>query len=336
MFVRCASIAIAGLALAISSGCDGSDKSDLPSGIAARVGDGVITEAAVRHAVIGQVAVRHSEENQPPYWASDVQGCVRTRAARSSSAAVSREELERQCRQDRDRARVAALRLLIQGRWYRLEARRRGVAPLPVKQEYVVRASLHSGVQPRDLADVIKIFGLRTFLAPAPGSLPSASEIRRYYEAHRDRYVTHAQQLIEAVVAPTQAVARDVAAGLRRRASAKKLAARYRGAGVTRPFTDTYLSTLAAEDAAVPKTASRLGRGGVGMVRVSDGWYVMKVAYDIPSKQQTLEQARSKVEQDLQARDLQASIDALTAKLRDRYRGVTKCAEGYEVPDCES
>ena len=115
-------VGIAALAL----GC-GEDP-DLPAGAAARVGDHVVTQSSVNHAAVGRVAINHSAETAPPYWPTDLKGCLATLGKRSGNRGAGSDDVEQRCERQRDRARIGALRLLIQGRWYELEARRRGIS----------------------------------------------------------------------------------------------------------------------------------------------------------------------------------------------------------------
>lgn len=326
-------------ALAIASGCSGGDEAkDLPAGGVAQVGTTVITRAELDRATVGAAAIRRSARAKPPYWASDVRGCVVTQRKRSVGEGMSDAELKQRCEQERDRAHAAALRLLIQGQWYEREARRRGIS-IATTDAIVRERSAHSGVRPAELAGVIRAYTARLLVLPKPPTTPpsfSSDEIASYYRSHRRRYLTSSQQLIEAVLTGDRAHAREMATGLRQGRSARALARRYEDEGVRLPFSDNLRSTLAENNAELEKLAGQLRRGGVGMVKEPRGWFVFKVVIDLPSRQQSLQEASSNVAQDLQARRQRALREKYDARLRAQYGDETVCADGYDIAECGS
>lgn len=329
--------AIAAVFLALAAGCGGEQGTDLPPGVIAKVGDDAITRAALDRVIVGQVAIKNSAGAQPPYWASDIDGCVATQGRRPATRDLSPAELKQRCERERDRARTAAVRLLIQGRWYEREARRQHVA-IPVPNG-LAAVSAHSGVDQKYLAEAQRILLVRGLVGPRwgvePPPFPRAALVR-HYESDREHYRSSAQQLIEAVLAPTPAQARAMAAQLRRGRPARELARQYKNRGIKLPFTDNLLSTLAAGNARLVKMASRVRKGEVAVLKERRGWFVFKVVVDRPAEQLSFDEARSNVALDLWARRGREDVEAYNAKLRSRYQDDTVCARGYEVPECKS
>ncbi len=143
------------LAVGLLGGCG---EEDLPDGVAAEVGDHAITQAAVKRAAVGTVAIRHSAETMPPYLPGDVEGCVA--AKRSQAADATPTDLRQRCEQIRDRQEAAALGLLIRGQWYRLEAEKQGVA-IPAESKGARWSADHAGVKIKYLLGVSEAYLLQ-------------------------------------------------------------------------------------------------------------------------------------------------------------------------------
>jgi hypothetical protein len=152
------------LAVAAFAGCGDEQGSDgaaqLPDGTVAKVGDRVLTEEAVRRAVVGEIAMKRSARSMPPYLPADIDGCVAAKSRLRAAQVASRGELRRRCERDLDRHELRALRGLIRGEWYRLEYERRGT-PMPTTRGTVRWASEHAGVDAAYLRDVAPLYALR-------------------------------------------------------------------------------------------------------------------------------------------------------------------------------
>jgi hypothetical protein len=284
--------------------------------------------------MVGRTAIGH-EAGWREYWPAEVRKCIELRRGREREDATSLELVRLRCERERNREQTAALKHLIHGRWYELEAERRGVR-IPTTRAGARDASAHAGVRPAQLVDVARINLLRSQLAPGLDRIPTSypqAEIERYFEAHRSRYVTRAQYLVEALIAAERRQADRMARLLEQR-SARELVRRFGTEGVRAAFPGYYLDTVAIPNQRVAEAAPQMQRGDVAIVKDPRGWYVFRLYVAAPSRAPTLEAARSNVVQDLQARSIRRTYDAYDATLRAKYRDDTMCADGYEVDEC--
>src|ERR1044072_3237902 len=216
----------------------GWDSSELPDNVAAQVGDPEITTAAIDRAAVGRIAIGHSAATMPAYLPTDVKRCVAVLRRRSGGDAFRPSMLKRRCERQRNRHRVAALRLLIQGQWYMLEARDLGV-DIPTVRGSARVASEHAGVDPADIGGVIRAYLLRSTLGPRPRTTSvtfTDVQISRFYAAHRKRYVTPDKRFVSAVIASTRRQIQHVRSQLEKGRPADQIVRSDQSRGLTLPF----------------------------------------------------------------------------------------------------
>ncbi len=135
------------------AGCvdGGSGNSDLPEGLAAKVGDQPISEAAVQAQLRYYYKERRSSlaASGPPNY----EGCVK--AKRDSGVADSANTLQKGCSAEYDSARAQELGALIYAEWLRRELRRRGLdleRELQRGVDRVRRMVVRASKAPRDIS----------------------------------------------------------------------------------------------------------------------------------------------------------------------------------------
>ncbi len=336
-------IACISAGVAVAYGCGNKDV-DLADGMLATVGGHAITESALGPAIVGRRAFALSAASEvediatPAYWLEDLGDCVETISRRPNTHALSTIETRQRCREQAAHARVAALRLLIRGRWYVLETRRLGLHVPHLSREALVSLSTQSRVRLADIAVLAPIYQRRALLlARSKDSAPrfSRKEIARYYEANRKRYVAETAHYIDAVLIATLRQARRVAAGFRRGLSAKELVNRFQRQHAMKPFEGGLLDPAFTNRPALKRATDRLGRGDVSMIRDPGGWYVFRVVNTEPRRASTFEQASGTVMEDLQVKNTKERYRQLDRQLLSRYQGITVCASAYQVPECK-
>lgn len=329
-------LALAGVVAAISAGC-GSGDDELPAGAAAQVRGYVISEAAVRRAVVGRIASRHSTFTMPPYLPADIEGCVAVESKRQSRAP---EELRRRCVQDRERREADALSFLILGRWYWLDARERGI-PIPAERPVAAGAAAHAGVDPKYLRGLTLGLILRGRVFRRVSDRVSASPIRaspveveRFYRTHRQRYVEPGRRYVQGVTTGTQAQAQAAASELRNGRSPEQVVEAAEGGGVklfvgggSTPWPRG--GSIKAQAAALRSTP-----GEVEIERRGSGWMAYRVESVVPTQRLSLGDARSLVEQDLQEAHLKGTLAQHERRLEDRYGDDTSCADRWQISEC--
>ncbi len=71
-----------------------------------------------------------------------------------------------------------------------------------------------------------------------------------------------------------------------------------------------------------------------GPVKTQFGYYVFKVTKIKPAKQQSLEQVKETIRNLLKSQNQQKALNDFVKKFRKEYKGKTKCAKAYVIPDC--
>lgn len=327
-----ACVLLAGVVVTALGGC-GDD--DLPAGVAAEVRGRSITEKAIDHAVIGRIAIGTSSKSPPAYWPADIEGCVEA-ARRESVDGPSRTEAEAACKRAHARHRIAALRLLIHGEWYQLEARRRGLR-LPSAAAGARAASMHAGVTQADMRDVARAFDASDLLLlqdPPPAATFTSAEIARYYERHRELYAPPPLRLAQALIMPTRREAQAVLTQFDRGLAWAVVVRRYGRQGV-RPSMSGLVSTSTMQDVTLRDAVDERGPGEGGIVKVARGWYVFRVLRVLSSAEQSsLEEVTGQIRYDLTTRYNRRMRNRFNARLGETYRADTVCAERYRLPDC--
>lgn len=322
---------LGGLAAALFGGCG---EKQLPDDVAAKVRDRVITKAAVRRAVVGQIAMKHSAKTMPPYLPTDAEACVATLGKRPIAGNPSRAELRQRCEGERDRLEAAALRFLIKGEWYRLDRKRRG-ASIPTGRSTARWASAHAGVGVENLRGVAGIYllkiGIAQRIVPRLQS-PSEAEIARQYRTHQKRYVEAVKRFGPVLIVPTRTEADTVALLLQSGQSQERIA-RAKAGKVTILYGE---KTIFPVEGAEIREGSTARVGEIGIVKDERGWIVYRLRDLLPLKEQySLTAVRNRVKSDIEKRNLRAGTAAYDARLRSDYQEDTTCADDHHVPECK-
>jgi hypothetical protein len=173
------------IAAAAVSGC-GDESQELPDGVAAKVRNHAITQEAVDRAMVGQLALKHSAQSMPAYMPADIDGCVASFEDRPGSKGVDSDELRQRCEQARDRQEDAALRLLIKGRWYLLDAERQGIAN-PVNGKAAAQVAAHAGVKTRFVRDVVEGVQLQYLIGTRLAERNQGGNLEKLIARYNDR-----------------------------------------------------------------------------------------------------------------------------------------------------
>lgn len=315
----------------LTGGCG--DDDELPRGVIAKVDDRTITQDALRRAVVGQLAMRHSTRTMPSYLPVDIKGCVAALSKRATAAERTRDESQEHCERDLDRREAAALRFLIRGEWYRLDLRRRGKT-VPTGMEAARAASEHSGVAVENLQQVAWIY-LQEFkvaeplLADIPA--PTDAQVDKQYRTHQRRYIEAVKRFGPVLIVPTRGEA-EAAASLLSKGRSQQQVAHMRSGELTVLYGD---KTIFRVPGAEFQDGSAPGVGRIGRVKEERGWVVYRVRDLMPLKEQySLTEIRPRVERDVQRRFIRAGIARHDAELGDEYQDETICADDHHVPEC--
>jgi foldase protein PrsA len=73
-----------------------------------------------------------------------------------------------------------------------------------------------------------------------------------------------------------------------------------------------------------------------GPVKTQFGYYVFEVTKVTPASQQTLAQTKETIRNLLKSQNQQKALNDFVKQFRKDYKGKTKCAKAYVIPDCKN
>ncbi len=309
----------------------GCGEKELPAGIVAQVEERPITQAQLGHAMIGRLAPSSGRVSRP-YQPGDVEGCIAAER-RGSDADLDPKAARLRCSEQRDRDQRAALRLLIQGRWYALEAKRRGMA-IPTFHGFARVWGTNAGVDPKNMYEVTEFSALRVRLVQNSKLRPTVSdaEARRYYLAHREHYAIPEDRRVEAVRTRTRAQADRAAALMSSGHPLDQTVRRSATSEVTLPYEGA--KSTSELDPATQRIVRRLRVGGVALSKRAVGWSVLRLQTVTPPRTPSFEEARVEVMSDRQEQEFEQATKRLNQSLREKYGSSTLCARDHDVPEC--
>src|SRR5262249_51449745 len=74
----------------------------------------------------------------------------------------------------------------------------------------------------------------------------------------------------------------------------------------------------------------------VGPVKTQFGWYVFEVEKVSGGKQQSLDESKANIKQQLSQQQQQNVLKKFGDDYRKRYKAETDCRKGYQVDDCKN
>ncbi len=331
--------------------------SGVPSGAVASVGGALVTRASFDHwfAIAGydQLGRRwRARDLRPPRFA----GCV-AKARKAQRSAVRRRthaSLRRRCRRDYERLRDPVLRFLIFGRWVEGEASERGVALTESEiddafeeakrgafaSEREFRAFLRQrGMTYADarfqVAQTTLYLKLRD-AASATAAPVTDRDVETYYELNRDEFALPEQRDLRLVWTRTRRAAVAARSALRRGQRWRDVARRHSIDTPSRKsggkLTGIAPGTFEEE---VDKAVFGAPRGELrGPVKGRSGYFVFKVMWIAPARQETLAEVSSAIRIRLVAEREEAAAEAFDTALRAKWKARTTCRRGFVVDMC--
>jgi parvulin-like peptidyl-prolyl isomerase len=327
------SVSMLALAAAAIGGCGGDDGSDdLPDGVAARVGEHVIRESAVR----AQLNRSYAETGQslkamgPPHY----QACVDANLALVQDQ--PKKELVKRCKSSYEVARAQVVNAFVHEQWLRREAQRRGVdsdraIDKALARANELRASIPN-VKPMNAKDVkFRVFTLQEKLRSVVPA--SNQEVREYGQLNADVYYEWEKRTARVLETDTKRKATRALARLRksraawpdvqRRYDAYRL---YTGDGV-------FAKNTVVHDAFGRSLFTAQPHKLIGPIRTANGYFVFEVLDIRPPRHKGLSAyARERAGRTVRGNKLDQAM-------LDRYGTQTTCAPEYttaEAPQCQT
>jgi hypothetical protein len=311
-------------------GCSDDDRKadELPDGIAAKVGDTLIRESAVRAQLDITYAPRQGDAQSfgPP----DYRACVATKGKPESQAQAR--DLRRQCAFEYKVDRAQVVNTLVRSEWLKREARRLGIDLDRIVKKAIdginrpwARATGKKKVADDDLTIRAQIESEALLKATPVTEL----EIAEYGRANADVFHDSETRVVRVLQTRMKAAVVKARKELKDGASWSEVQNRY---GV-KPFGEHWSGTQVVKEANSPHDAfgrtmfSIAKHRLAGPIHTLNGWFLLEVDKIKPPRYRTLSpQAHGIVSH--RVRELK-----LYGGLHKRYARRTVCAAEYRVPE---
>lgn len=326
-FSRCLSSVLAGALAIVAVGCGGSDApSDLPRGVAAKVGNTVLREPAVQTQM--NVVLAQRDGNERTFGPPDYPACIR--AHRDLGTGQSVKVLRRQCKIEYDIARAQAVNGLVRAQWLEREVRRRGLSSDAIIGKATARAKRLLG----KAADRAAIgadnleFRLDALWQALVAITPATKqEIEEYGRANADVY--YGTETRKAYFLQTDSKAQVVKARkrLENTATWSQIYKTYPRAQHNWTGLQTIAESSTPHDAVGRSLFSARVGQLIGPVQNLNGWFIFQVIKIRPPKHKGLSpRERVSVESQVKGKTLENT-------LLHRYTQQTSCAKKYIMPE---
>jgi foldase protein PrsA len=354
---------VAALAVGVSA-CGGG----MPGNSVATVGDQTIKRSTFDHwmriITISQAsqtnpnAAKTAAVPDPP----DFVKCVAQKKKTAPKPAKGQPEttdaqFKTQCKQQYDQFKSEVLGFLIRSTWLDQEAEKMKVNVTDKevqkqiddikKQQFTQKGSYEKFLQTAGLTNEDVLFQQRvrelqnkiTQKITKGKDKVTDAQIADYYNKHKSQFATAERRNVRIVLTKTKSSAQQAKRALTSGQSWKSVAKKYsidqqsknKGGelegGVSKGQQEKALDTAIF--------GAKKGKI-TGPVKTQFGWYVFEVEKVTKGKQQSLEESKANIKQQLASQQQQNALKKFGDDYRKRYKAETDCRKGYEVDDCKN
>ena len=265
-------------------------------------------------------------------------------------------DYKKQCKQQYDQLRDQVLGLLISFEWIEREAEEQGVK---VTDDEVKKSFEEQKKQsfPKDAdyekflkdsgqteEDVLMRVRLDTLSNKIRDKVTKGKDkvtdqqIEDYYDKNKAQFAQPERRDLSIVLTKTEAKAEEAKAALENGESFKSVAKEYsiddasKAQGGKLPAVAKGQQEKAFDDAIFKAKKGEIA----GPVKTQFGYYVFEVDKITKASQQTLEQAKTTIQQVLASQNQQKALDAFVKDFRKKWKEKTDCREGYVTQDCKN
>jgi foldase protein PrsA len=354
---------VAALAVGVSA-CGGG----LPGSSVATVGDQTIKRDTFDH-WMRIITISQASQTNPNAAKTaavpdspDFQQCVAAKKKTAPKPAKGQPEttdaqFKTQCKQQYDQFKGEVLGFLIRSTWLDQEATKMNVKVTDKevqkqiddikKQQFTQKGSYEKFLQTAGLTNEDVLFQQRvrelqnkiTAKVTKGKDKVTDAQIADYYNKHQSQFATQERRNVRIVLTKTKAKAQQAKSALQSGGSWKSVAKQYsidqasknKGGelqgGVAKGQQEKALDTaiFSADKAKL-----------TGPVKTQFGWYVFQVEKVTKGKQQSLDESKANIKQQLASQQQNATLKKFGDDYRKRYKATTDCRKGYEVDDCKN
>ena len=261
-----------------------------------------------------------------------------------------------QCKQQYEQLREQMMGLLISFEWIEREAKDQGVKVTDAevkksfeeqkKQSFPKDADYQKFLKDsgQTEADVLMRVRLDTLSNKIRDKVTKGKDkvsdqaIADYYEKNKAQFAQPERRDLSIVLTKTEAKANEAKAALESGESFKSVAKEFsiddasKAQGGKLPAVAKGQQEKAFDDAIFKAKKGKIQ----GPVKTQFGYYVFKVDKVTKASQQTLEQAKTTIQQVLASQNQQKALDAFVKDFRKKWKEKTECRDDYVTQDCKN
>jgi foldase protein PrsA len=354
---------VAALALGVSA-CGGG----LPGNSVATVGDQTIKRDTFDH-WMRIITISQASQTNPNAAKTaavpdspDFQKCVAAKKKTAPKPAKGQPEttdaqFKTQCKQQYDQFKGEVLGFLIRSTWLDQEATRMNVKVTGKevqkqiddikKQQFTQQGSYEKFLQSAGLTNEDVLFQQRvrelqnkiTSKVTKGKDTVTDAQIADYYNKHQSQFSTQERRNVRIVLTKTKAKAQQAKSALQSGGSWKSVAKQYSIDQATKNKGGELQGGVAKgqQEKALDTAIFAADKGKLtGPVKTQFGWYVFEVEKITKGKQQSLDESKANIKQQLAQQQQNAALKKFGDDYRKRYKATTDCRKGYEVDDCKN
>jgi foldase protein PrsA len=354
---------VAALAVGVSA-CGGG----MPGNSVATVGDQTIKRSTFDHwmkiITISQAsqtnpnAAKTAAVPDPPDFAK----CVAAKKKTAPKPAKGQPEptdaqFKTQCQQQYDQFKSEVLGFLIRSTWLDQEATKMKIKVSDQevqkqindikKQQFTQQGSYEKFLQTAGLTNEDVLFQQRvrelqdkiTQKITKGKDKVTDAQIAAYYNSHKSQFATAERRNVRIVLTKDEAKAQQAKSALQSGQSWKSVAKKYsidqaskNNGGELQGGVSKGQQEKALDTAIFSAKKGEL----TGPVKTQFGWYVFQVEKITPGKEQSLDESKANIKQQLAQQQQNNALKKFGDDYRKRYKAQTDCRKGYQVDDCKN
>jgi foldase protein PrsA len=354
---------VVALALGVSA-CGGG----MPGNSVATVGDQTIKRDTFDH-WMRIITISQASQTNPNAAktaavpdAPDFEKCVAQKKKTAAKPAKGQPEptdaqFKTQCKQQYDQFKSEVLGFLIRSTWLDQEAQKQKVKVTDKevqkqiddikKQQFTQKGSYEKFLQTAGLTNEDVLFQQRvrelqnkiTQKVTKGKDKVTDAQIADYYEKHKSQFATQERRNVRIVLTKTKDKAAQAKSALDSGQSWKSVAKKYSIDQASKNKGGELQGGVAKgqQEKALDTAIFGADKGKItGPVKTQFGWYVFEVEKITKGKQQSLEESKANIKQQLASQQQNNALKKFGDDYRKRYKATTDCRKGYEVDDCKN
>jgi foldase protein PrsA len=354
---------VAALALGVSA-CGGG----LPGNSVATVGDQTIKRDTFDH-WMRIITISQASQTNPNAAKTaavpdspDFVKCVAQKKKTAPKPAKGQPEttdaqFKTQCQQQYDQFKTEVLGFLIRSTWLDQEATKMKVAVSAKevqkqiddikKQQFTQKGSYEKFLQTAGLTNEDVLFQQRvrqlqdkiTAKVTKGKDKVTDAQIEAYYNSHKSQFATQERRNVRVVLTKDKATAQQAKSALQSGQSWKSVAKKYSIDQSSKNKGGELQGGVAKgqQEKALDTALFAADKGKLtGPVKTQFGWYVFQVEKITPGKQQSLDESKANIKQQLVTQQQNNALKKFGDDYRKRYKAETDCRKGYQVDDCKN